>query len=96
MPNKNLMRTRMLDAPTLFGSRHSDLQPGDFVIVECASCGHDGLIHPAALPSPVPMCFEQLASPRSVPDAEYLTCEPMREAEANIRGIHAIPSKGSS
>jgi hypothetical protein len=29
----------------------SDLKPGDFVIVECGSCGHDGLIHPAALPS---------------------------------------------
>jgi hypothetical protein len=29
----------------------SDLKPGDFVIVECASCGHHGLIHPAALPS---------------------------------------------
>ena len=35
----------------LYSARVSDLKPGDFVIVECASSGHDGLIHPAALPS---------------------------------------------
>ena len=35
----------------LYSARVSDLKPGDFVMVECASCGHDGLIHPAALPS---------------------------------------------
>jgi hypothetical protein len=35
----------------LYPARVSDLRPRDFVIVECASCGHDGLIHPAALPS---------------------------------------------
>jgi hypothetical protein len=35
----------------LYAARVTDLKPGDFVIVECASCGHDGLIHPAALPS---------------------------------------------
>ncbi len=35
----------------LYSARVSDLKPGDFVIVECASCRHDGLIHPAALPS---------------------------------------------
>jgi hypothetical protein len=29
----------------------SDLKAGDFVLVECGACGHDGLIHPAALPS---------------------------------------------
>ena len=32
-------------------ARDSNLEPGDFVVVECASCGHDGLIQPAALPS---------------------------------------------
>jgi hypothetical protein len=35
----------------LYTARVSDLKAGDFVIVECASCGHDGLIRPAALPS---------------------------------------------
>ena len=35
----------------LYSARVSDLKPGDVVIVECASCGHDGLIHPAALQS---------------------------------------------
>jgi len=35
----------------LYTARVSDLKAGDFVVVECASCGHDGLIHPAALPS---------------------------------------------
>jgi hypothetical protein len=34
----------------LYAARVSDLKPGDFVRVEC-SCGHDGLIHPAALTS---------------------------------------------
>jgi hypothetical protein len=33
---------------------------------------------------------EELASPGSVPKDEYLTTEPMREAESIIRGIHAI------
>jgi hypothetical protein len=33
---------------------------------------------------------EELASQRSVPNDEYLTTEPMREAEAIILGIHAI------
>jgi hypothetical protein len=33
---------------------------------------------------------EKLAPPGSVPNDEYLTPEPMREAEAIIRGIHAI------
>ena len=32
---------------------------------------------------------EEMAPPGSVPNDEYLTAEPMREAEA-IRGIHAI------
>jgi hypothetical protein len=31
----------------LYSARISDLKPGDFVVVECGSCGHDGLIHPA-------------------------------------------------
>jgi hypothetical protein len=35
----------------LYSARVSDLKQGDLVIIECASCGHDGLIHPAALPS---------------------------------------------
>lgn len=35
----------------LYAARVCDLQPGDFVFVECGACGHDGLIHPAALPS---------------------------------------------
>jgi hypothetical protein len=35
----------------LYAARVSDLKPGDFVIVECRSCEHDGLIHPSALPS---------------------------------------------
>ena len=35
----------------LYAARVSDLKPGDFMIVECTSCGHDGLINPSALPS---------------------------------------------
>ncbi len=35
----------------LHAARVSDLQPGDFVRVECSECGHDGLIHAAALAS---------------------------------------------
>ena len=35
----------------LCAARVSDLKPGDFVVVECGACGHDGLIHPTALPS---------------------------------------------
>lgn len=35
----------------LYAARVSDLKPGDFVVVECGACGHDGLIHPSALPS---------------------------------------------
>ncbi len=34
----------------LYAARVGDLKPGDFVQVECGVCGHDGLIHPAALP----------------------------------------------
>jgi hypothetical protein len=33
---------------------------------------------------------EEMAAPGSVPNDEYLTPEPMREAEAIVRGIHAI------
>ncbi len=40
----------MTDAAPLCGPDERS-QAGDFVIVECALCGHDGLIHPAALPS---------------------------------------------
>jgi hypothetical protein len=35
----------------LYAACVGDLKPGDFVIVECALCGHNGLIHPGALPS---------------------------------------------
>ena len=35
----------------LYAARVSDLKPGDFVVVECGDCGHDGLIHPSAIPS---------------------------------------------
>jgi hypothetical protein len=35
----------------LYAARMGDLKPGDLVLVECGACGHDGLIHPSALPS---------------------------------------------
>jgi len=35
----------------LYSARIEDLRSGDLVIVECGACGHDGLIHPSALPS---------------------------------------------
>ena len=35
----------------LYAAKLEDLGPGDFVVVQCGACGHDGLIHPAALPS---------------------------------------------
>jgi hypothetical protein len=35
----------------LYAARTCDLGPGDFVLVECGGCGHDGLIRPAALPA---------------------------------------------
>jgi hypothetical protein len=38
---------------------------------------------------------EELAPPGSVPNAEYLTADPMREAEAIIRGIHTIARSAS-
>jgi hypothetical protein len=34
----------------MYAARVSDLKPGDFVVAECGACGHDGLIHPTALP----------------------------------------------
>jgi hypothetical protein len=39
---------------------------------------------------------EELAPPGSIPNDEYLTPEPMREAEAIIRGIYAIAGEPSS
>jgi hypothetical protein len=36
---------------------------------------------------------EKLAPPGSIPKDEYLTPEPMRVAEAIIRGIHAIAER---
>jgi hypothetical protein len=33
----------------LYAARVCDLQTDDFVRVECAACGHDGLIHPVML-----------------------------------------------
>jgi hypothetical protein len=38
---------------------------------------------------------EELAPPGSVPNDEYLSPEPMREAEAIIRGIYAIDGSRS-
>jgi hypothetical protein len=38
---------------------------------------------------------EGLAPPGSVPNGKYTTPEPMREAEAIIRGIHAIARSAS-
>jgi hypothetical protein len=38
---------------------------------------------------------EGLAPPGSVPNDKYATPEPMREAEAIIRGIHAIARSAS-
>jgi hypothetical protein len=38
-------------AAVVYAARICDLQAGDFVTVECGHDGHDGLIHPAALPS---------------------------------------------
>jgi hypothetical protein len=35
----------------LYAARVGDLKPGDFVIVQCGVCGHDGLMHSAALAS---------------------------------------------
>jgi hypothetical protein len=31
----------------LYAARLNELGPGDFVLVQCGACGHDGLIHPA-------------------------------------------------
>ena len=39
---------------------------------------------------------EELVPPGSLPNAEHLGPEPMREAEAIIRGIHAIAGEPSS
>ena len=39
---------------------------------------------------------EELAPPSSVPNGEYLGPEPMREAEAIVRGIHAIAARSSA
>ena len=35
----------------LYAARVTDLKPGDFVLIECGACCHDGLIHPTALSS---------------------------------------------
>jgi len=35
----------------LYAARVSDLKSRDFVLVECGACGHDGMIHPSAVPS---------------------------------------------
>jgi hypothetical protein len=47
----------------LHTARASDLKAGDFVIVECTSCGHDGLIHPAALLAPSAQTGRSAAKP---------------------------------
>jgi hypothetical protein len=49
--SENIERTGTHPMLPLYAARVSDLRPGDFVIVECPSCGHDGMIHPAALAS---------------------------------------------
>lgn len=49
-----LLRDAMWDVTPPAPVQPSDLYPlksGDFVFVECGACSHDGLIHPAALPS---------------------------------------------
>ncbi len=50
-----------------------DLKPGDFVAVECGACGHDGLIHPSALPSLGPgTALDPLGSDRTKsPDSHH-------------------------
>jgi hypothetical protein len=66
----------------LYSARVSDLKPGDFEIVECASCGHDGLIHPTALPS---LGFE--SNERIVDLAPRLRC---RECDGRGKAVVSI------
>jgi hypothetical protein len=49
-----------------------------------------------AAPRKIREAVEELAPPGSVPNDEYLTPEPVREAEAIIRGIRAIAGEPSS
>lgn len=66
----------------LYAVRASDLKPGDLVIVECASCGHDGLIHPTAFPS-----LGLRPDDRVVDLAARLRC---RECDAKGRSVVSI------
>ena len=77
----NAPGTGMTDDAPLCGPM-SDLKPGDFVIVECALCGHDGLIHPAALPSLGPGSNERI-----VDLAPRLRC---RECDQKGKAVVAI------
>jgi hypothetical protein len=72
----------------LYSARVSDLKPGDFVIVECGSCGHDGLIHPAALPS-----LRLGPNHRIVDLASRLRC---RECDARGKAVVSIKWAGPS
>jgi hypothetical protein len=67
----------------LYSARVSDLKPGDFVIVECASCGHEGLMHPAAL-----LSLGLGSNERIVDLAPRLRCR-----ECDARGKAAISVK---
>jgi hypothetical protein len=72
----------------LYSARISDLKAGDFVMVECASCGHDGLIHLAALPS------LGLGSDERIVDlAPRLRC---RECDARGKAVVSIKWGGPS
>ena len=66
----------------LYAARLEDLGPGDFVLIQCGACGHDGLIHPAALPS-----LGLRADERVVDLATRLRC---RECDAKGRAIVSV------
>jgi hypothetical protein len=66
----------------LYAAKLEDLAPGDFVLVECGACGHDGLIHPTALPS-----LGLRPDERVVDLAPRLRC---RECDAKGRAVVSI------
>jgi len=47
---ENKLATGRADGPPIRGQGERS-KAGDFVHIECGACGHDGLIHPAALSS---------------------------------------------
>lgn len=65
----------------LYAARVCDLKPGDFVVVECGAFGHDGLIHPSALP---------------LRSRTFTTAGARRNARFAIRSIATTLSKTSS